>query len=61
MSNTFKHKIEGKCRNKILKWKEAPRNMQNKWDRSNGEWGEFRALKKQLVEKIMNKEMKDYG
>lgn len=58
MSNTRKHKIEGKCRRKILKWRDAPQNMQNKWWRYNAEWGLFRELKNQLREKIMDKELK---
>ena len=58
MSNTIKHKLEAKCRRKILKWRDAPMNLQNKWDRSNGDWGEFRSLKKKLLEKIITKETK---
>jgi len=59
MSNTRRHKIEAKCRKKILEWDKAPMNLQNKWDRSNNDWGEFRALKKELREKIINKETRD--
>ena len=57
MSRTNLHKDKGKFNNGLLE--EIPRNLQNYFDRSN--WGidEFRALKKNKTEKILDKEMKE--
>lgn len=56
MSNTKRHKLESKWKRGVLN--KVPQSVQNKWDRHNNDWGEFRALKKELVEKIMKKEEK---
>jgi negative regulator of genetic competence, sporulation and motility len=56
MSNTRKHKDKGKWNNGLLE--EVPDNLQNMWDRHNNDWGEFRKAKKDLKDKIAQKEMK---
>jgi len=60
MSRTVRHRIEGKCRREVLRWKDQPINMIKKWNRRNNDWGEFRALKKELVETIMDKQLKSF-
>lgn len=57
MSNTYKHKNKGKFNNGLLE--EVPQSLQNMWDRSNNDLDEFRALKKNKTEKILDKEMKE--
>ena len=57
MSRTNLHKDKGKFNNGLLE--EIPRNLQNYFDRSNWDIGEFRALKKSKTEKILGKEMKE--
>ena len=57
MSNTNLHKDKGKFNNGLLE--EIPRNLQNYFDRSNWDIDEFRALKKNKTEKILDKEMKE--
>ena len=57
MSNTNLHKNKGKFNNGLLE--EVPRNLQNHFDRSNWDIDEFRALKKNKTEKILDKEMKE--
>jgi hypothetical protein len=56
MSNTRKHKDKGKWNNGLLE--EVPDNLQNMWNRHNNDWAEFRAKKKEIEEKIAEKEMK---
>ena len=57
MSNTNLHKDKGKFNNGLLE--EIPRNLQNYFDRSNWDIDEFRALKKNKTEKILDIEMKE--
>ena len=57
MSNTNLHKDKGKFNNGLLE--EIPRNLQNYFDRSTWDIDEFRALKKNKTEKILDKEMKE--
>lgn len=57
MSNTFKHKDKGKFNNGLLE--ELPRDLENMFDRHNNEWGEFRKAKKDLIDKIAEKELKN--
>ena len=57
MSDTNLHKDKGKFNNGLLE--EIPRNLQNYFDRSNWDIDEFRALKKNKTEKILDKEMKE--
>ena len=59
MSNTHKHKDQGKFHNKVLKADEVCKSTKQMWDRHNGDSGEFRALKKNKTEKILDKEMKE--
>lgn len=56
MSNTFKHKDKGKFNNELLE--ELPRDLKNMFDRHNNDWGEFRKAKKDLIDKIAEKELK---
>ena len=56
MSNTFKHKDKGKFNNGLLE--ELPRDLENMFDRHNNDWGEFRKAKKDLIDKIAEKELK---
>lgn len=57
MSNTKKHKDKGKFNNGLLE--ELPRDLKNMFDRHNNEWGEFRKAKKDLIDKIADKELKN--
>ena len=57
MSNTKKHKNKGKFNNGLLE--EFPRDLENMFDRHNNDWGEFRKAKKDLKEKIADKELKN--
>jgi len=57
MSNTRRHKLESKWKRGIIR--KVPQSVHSKWNRHNNDWGEFRALKKKLVEKIMNRELKN--
>ena len=56
MSNTKKHKNKGKFNNGLLE--ELPRDLEKMFDRQNNEWGEFRKAKKDLIDKIAEKELK---
>ena len=57
MSNTYKHKNKGKFNNGLLE--EIPTDLGNLFDRLNNDWGEFRKAKKDLEDKIAEKEMKE--
>ena len=57
MSDTFRHKNKGKFNNRLLE--ELPRDLENMFDRHNNDWGEFRKAKKDLKEKIADKELKN--
>ena len=57
MSDTFRHKDKGKFNNGLLE--ELPRDLENMFDRHNNDWGEFRKAKKDLKEKIADKELKN--
>ena len=56
MSDTKKHKNKGKFNNGLLE--ELPRDLENMFDRHNNDWGEFRKAKKDLIDKIAEKELK---
>lgn len=56
MSNTFKHKNKGKYNNGMIE--DIPTDLQNMFDRSNNELGEFRKAKKNIEDKIAEKELK---
>ena len=56
MSNTFRHKDKGKFNNGLLD--KIPTDLENMFDRQNNEWGEFRKAKKDLIDKIAEKEQK---
>lgn len=51
MSRTTTHIIEAKCRNGIMKYKDAPISNKLKWDRSNFDRGYFRRLRKDKMAK----------
>ena len=56
MSNTKKHKDKGKFNNGLLD--KIPTDLENMFNRRNSDWGEFRKAKKDLKEKIAEKELK---
>ena len=56
MSDTFRHKDKGKFNNGLLD--KIPTDLENMFNRHNNEWGEFRKAKKDLKEKIAEKELK---
>ena len=56
MSDTKKHKNKGKFNNGLLE--ELPRDLEKMFDRWNWDVGEFRKAKKDLKEKIAEKELK---
>ena len=56
MSNTFRHKDKGKFNNGLLD--KIPTDLENMFNRHNNDWGEFRKAKKDLIDKIAEKELK---
>ena len=56
MSNTKKHKDQGKFNNGLLN--ELPIYLEKMFNRWNWDVGEFRKAKKDLKEKIADKELK---
>ena len=56
MSDTFRHKDKGKFNNGLLD--KIPTDLENMFNRQNNEWGEFRKAKKDLIDKIAEKELK---
>ena len=56
MSDTFRHKDKGKFNNGLLD--KIPTDLENMFDRQNNDWGEFRKAKKDLIDKIAEKELK---
>ena len=56
MSNTFRHKDKGKFNNGLLD--KIPTDLENMFYRHNNYWGEFRKAKKDLIDKIAEKELK---
>ena len=56
MSDTFRHKDKGKFNNGLLD--KIPTDLEKMFDRQNNEWGEFRKAKKDLIDKIAEKELK---
>ena len=57
MSRTKKHKDKGKFNNGLLK--ELPIYLEKMFDRWNWEVGEFRKAKRELKDKIAEKELKE--
>ena len=55
MSNNFKEKEEAKFYKGLIK--KVSNNLKNKWKRHNGAKGEFRALRQEKLENILNKEL----
>lgn len=59
MSNTKKHKDQGKFHNNVLKVDEVCDSTKLMWDRHNNDFGEFRKRKKDKQDKISEKELKE--
>lgn len=59
MSNTKKHKDQGKFHNDVLKADEVCDSTKLMWDRHNNDFGEFRKRKKDKQDKIAEKELKE--
>lgn len=59
MSNTKKHKDQGKFHNDVLKADEVCESTKLMWDRHNNDFGEFRKRKKDKQDKIAKKELKE--
>lgn len=60
MGKTFAHIIEAKFRQGILKLSEIPRDILQKWKRHNFDRGEYKALRKQKLEKILKDEQERF-
>ena len=56
MSDTFRHEDKGKFNNGLLD--KIPTDLENMFNRHNNYWGEFRKAKKDLIDKIAEKELK---
>ena len=59
MSNTRKHKDQGKFHNKILKADEVCESTKQMWDRHNSDFGEYKERQLQIKDKIAEKELKE--
>ena len=59
MSNTYKHKLNGKFHNGLIQANEMPMNILFYWNRMNFWTGHFRNIKKQKIENILDKEMQN--
>lgn len=55
MGKTYKHKVVAKFKQGLIALKDIPENVYSMWNRHNNDWGEFRAKKKQLIEKTIDK------
>ena len=58
MSNTFKHKNKGKFYKNLLD--EVSIQLRNMFNRHNFQQGQYRKIKKDLEDKIAEKEFKKY-
>jgi hypothetical protein len=59
MSNTYKHKVNGKFNNELLQDidNDIPLNVKKMWDRHNFEVGSFRNLRNTIKEKEANNDL----
>ena len=57
MGKTYKHKDQAKFKNGIIPYEEVCQSTKDMGDRHNSERGEFSAIKKQITEKILDKEL----
>ena len=58
MGKDYKQKENAKYKQRLLA---SPcRSLINHWNRHNREWGEFRKLKKELLIKILNREINEW-
>jgi hypothetical protein len=55
MGKTFKHTFNAKFKQRLISIKDIPEYVYNMWNRHNNDWGELRAKKKQITEKIIDK------
>lgn len=55
MSNTYKHKLNGKFNNGLLE--KPPQSLKNSWDRYNFDFGKYRKKKKKILLEILDKEI----
>ena len=58
MSDTKKHKDQGKFHSGVLKADEVCESTKQMWNRHNGDRGEYRKAKLNLEDKIAEKELK---
>lgn len=59
MSNTFKHKGQGKFKNTDTPLNKIDKSTQLMWDRHNSDYGEDKERQLYIKEKIAEKEMKE--
>jgi len=60
MSNTTKHKLNGKFNNGLIDVKDMPMSMLHYWNRMNFWTGHYRKQRKDKIEKIIDyEEMND--
>lgn len=57
MSDTKKHKDQGKFHSGVLKSDEVCESTRQMWNRHNGDRGEYRKAKLDLEDKIADKEL----
>lgn len=60
MSDTFRHKDQGKFHSGVLKSDEVCESTKQMWNRHNGDRGEHRKSKLDLEDKIAEKELRNY-
>jgi len=58
MSDTFKHKGQGKFKNTDTPLNKIDKSTQLMWDRHNSDYGEDKERQNYIKEKIAEKEMK---
>lgn len=57
MGKNYKEKEQAKFYKGLIS--SVSENLKNKWKRLNGDKGEFRALRKEKLENILNKELRN--
>ena len=58
MGKDYKQKENAKYKQGLIT--NPCRSLINHWNRHNREWGKFRALKKKLINKILNREINEW-
>ena len=56
MSNTLKHKFNSKWKSGLIGFSEIPQSVKSGWNRHNGDRGESRNNRKQIIEKMVNED-----